>query len=335
VTVVVALADVNYNFKGVVTSAQLPLLFGIGAQYACIGKDALKVTAGGSGTRAITIATAPQGVWGDGVLSIWNSATNLNVAVVSSGTRYDTLVVRRTWQPASSPTGTAQLMLLTGGSSKAIAASRTTNRGVTTSDQPIALIRCSAGQTTITDADITDLRCWAGQGGGLVAESVEALQYLGDKGTSVRIDDYRHTRIEDALSGTLLWSVSLEAIPLAGARFIRARRGVNDDFPSGEAALLAASGASMPAGLYLISAAWHMRAVAGTGTAALRAAVSGSASWTEQVDLTTAIGIYGLTVPYEHPGGTLTVTLYASMAPGLSGRVTEGTQVTAMWVGPT
>jgi hypothetical protein len=327
-------ANSNFGFKGTISSAETPQVLGNGSLYSIVGKDDLEVTAGGAGDRAVTVAAGSA--WGDGVLSKWTTGATLNcTANVGTTTRYDTVVIRRTWTPAGTLTGSATLMVLAGGSGGVIAPSRQTARGTGSSDQPLALVPVPPGSAVVGSP--SDLRCWTGEGGGLVVEALGALQYLGSKGSTVRLGDYRYTRMEDA-SGTLYWSVSLEAISPAGARFIRARRGTNDDFPSGEAALLAASGASMPAGLYLISAAWHMRTAPGSasGTVALRAAVTGggSQSWSEQVDLTSSIGVYPLTVPYQHPGGALTVTLFASMAPGLTGRVTAGTQVTAMWVGP-
>jgi len=50
------LADVNYGFLGEVTSAQTPLVLGKGALYSVESVGALKVTAGGTGDRAITVA---------------------------------------------------------------------------------------------------------------------------------------------------------------------------------------------------------------------------------------------------------------------------------------
>lgn len=176
-------ADVNYGFKGEVTSAQTPLIFGIGSRYAVIGTG-LKATAGGAGDRAVTVS--PGVAWGDGVLSMWNTSGTVNAAANGTGqTRWDTLVVRRHWQPASTPRGTSTLMLLTGGAQKAVAVSRKTDRGVTDSDQPIALVPIAPGSAVAGTP--VGLRCWSGAGGGLVAESVEALQYLAEVGSVVQV----------------------------------------------------------------------------------------------------------------------------------------------------
>lgn len=197
-------ANSNLNFKGTVSSADLPQLFGRPALYSVDGKDALKVTAGGAGDRAVTVA--PGNAWGDAVLSKWTTGAVLNAAANTTlPTRWDTVVIRRTWTPAGTPTGTATLMILTGGSSAAIAPGRLTDRGVTSSDQPIALVPI-AQNAALAGAPI-DLRVWTGEGGGLVAEHVAALQYLGSKGTSVKIGTTTHTRMEDS-SGTLYWAKS-------------------------------------------------------------------------------------------------------------------------------
>lgn len=198
-------ANSNFGFKGTVSSAETPQVLGNGSLYSVVGKDALKVTAGGTGDRAVTVAAGDA--WGDGVLSKWTTGDNTRTCAANTTlpTRWDTVVIRRTWTPAGSPTGTASLLILTGGSSAAIAAGRTTGRGVTTSDQPIALV--PVPQNSATVGTPVDLRVWAGEGGGLVAENVAALQYLSGKGTTVRVGDVTYTRMEDG-TGTLYWAAS-------------------------------------------------------------------------------------------------------------------------------
>lgn len=206
-------ANSNYGFKGAVSSAETPQVLGNGSLYSVEGKDDLKVTAGGTGDRAVTVAAAPNGAWGDAVLSKWTTGANLNCAANSTGsTRYDTVVIRRTWTPAGTPTGTATLMVLTGGSSVAIAAGRLTDRGITSSDQPIALVPVPNGSAVVGTP--IDLRCWTGEGGGLVAEHVAALQYMGSKGSQVQIGTTTYTRLEDG-TGTSVWGATGPAQQLA------------------------------------------------------------------------------------------------------------------------
>lgn len=193
-------ADVNYGFKGEVTSAQTPLVLGKGALYSVVG-GGLSAAPGGAGDRSVTVT--PGIAWGDGVLSIWNASGTVNAAANSTGqTRWDTLVIRRHWQPTSTPRGTATLMLLTGGAQKAIAATRKTDRGVTDSDQPIALVPIAPG-SAVAGAPV-GIRCWSGAGGGLVGENVEALQYLADLGTTVRVGAGRYTYMLDS-TGSPYW----------------------------------------------------------------------------------------------------------------------------------
>lgn len=204
-------ADVNYGFKGEVTSAVTPIVLGRGVLYSVEGPLDLQVTSGGGGDRAVSVRQGSA--WGDGVLSTWNTGAVLNGASVASGSRWDTVVIRREWTPESSPTGTATLMLLQGSSTRAISVSRTTDAGVTTSDQPIALVRFQAGQTAAQE--IVDLRTWAGAGGGMVAVSDAALAYLNAPGTQVQIGFTQYTRT--MIGGSPQWTTAnlsnLENLP--------------------------------------------------------------------------------------------------------------------------
>lgn len=193
-------ADSNYGFFGEVTSAQTPVILGRGVRYSVEGPTDLAVSIGGSGDRAVSVAAGSA--WGDGVLSQWDAGATLNGAAVSSGSRWDTVVIRREWTPQSSPTGTATLMLLSGGSSQAISVNRTTDAGVTTSDQPLALVRFAAGQTAAQQ--VVDLRAWAGAGGGYVAQSTDVRSYLDSVGTQLLIGSTLHFRRLSTL-GTPEW----------------------------------------------------------------------------------------------------------------------------------
>lgn len=192
-----ALADRNVGFAGQVLTADWAVIAGRGARYSCLNPNDLRLTIA-AGDRAVSIATAPDGVWGDGVLSFWNTSTTLTANSVSSGSRWDTVVIRRNWA-----TSTSTLMILQGGTSKAIASSRTNNPGATTSDQPLWLIRVQSGQTAIQE--VVDLRCWSGAGGVPVAVDPVALGYLSDLGTVVRIGESWWVRNRNS-SGTTVWS---------------------------------------------------------------------------------------------------------------------------------
>lgn len=197
------LADSNAGFKGTVDTAQWARMASMGVRFAVLSGGALKVTAGGSGDRAVTVAAGEA--WGDGVLSTFNTGTNLNGTAVGSGTRWDTLAVRRTWQPALSPTGLAELVIVTGSTSKAVSSGLTDDAGATTSDQPIALLRFQSGSAVVQE--IVDLRVWSGMGG-LVAANTDALGYLTEVGTGVDVAGVgRYVRQLDG-SGNAVWSLS-------------------------------------------------------------------------------------------------------------------------------
>jgi hypothetical protein len=195
-------ATTNVGFKGPITSAQTPGMLSKGVKFAALTAGALKVTAA-VGTRALSVAAGT--VWGDGILSTWDTATSLTgTAVASSGYRWDTVYVKHTWQPLSSPTGKAEIRLHAGTASKTISG-RATAVGTGAADQPIALVRFDYGSTVATE--IVDLRVW-GENGGLYANNVEVLQYINEPGASIRIGDVQYDRVVDPSSGAVSWSTT-------------------------------------------------------------------------------------------------------------------------------
>lgn len=127
-----------------------------------------------------TISIAPGIGWGHHVLDESDSNYTLQGGAVSSGSRWDTVVLRRNWAPIGG--GPSAFRLNPGTGTRAIA-SRQTNPG-TLDDQPIALVQFTAGQTQPTA--IVDLRCWAANGGVEAADKL-ALDYLGRPGAAVKI----------------------------------------------------------------------------------------------------------------------------------------------------
>jgi hypothetical protein len=164
------------------------------SQYGVAGYGDWRVTAGGGGDRAISIAAGLG--WGHGVTDINVGTVVLNVPSVASGSRWDTVVARRVWG-----TGTTSFQLVTGTSARSIAGARTNTPG-TDDGQPIALARVVAGSSTV--AEIVDLRCIPGDGG-IVAFDSAALQYLSRVGTVARIGNVRWERIT-ATNGTPTWA---------------------------------------------------------------------------------------------------------------------------------
>ena len=125
-----------------------------------------------------TVRIAPGVVWGRGVRDTNDTNIDVSIPLVSSGTRWDLIVARRTWG-----TSTTTVVRVAGTSTKGIPAGRTVGPGVV-DDQPLALVKVTAGSTAITE--LVDLRCFGGAGG-LQALDKLALQYLNFPGALVQV----------------------------------------------------------------------------------------------------------------------------------------------------
>src|SRR5690606_8999922 len=192
-------ADRNFGFEGTVSTAEWAVMSTKGARFAVVGPDDMAVTQG-NGDRGVAVSAGSA--WGDGVLSEWDTGANLNGSQVAAGARWDTVAIRRDWLEA-----TTELVLLEGGSDRAISSNRANDPGATVSDQPIALVRFDAGSTVV--AAIVDLRTWVGDGGGVIAASPEVRQFYNGRGTHLTIGDRTWVRTRDS-SGAAVWE-SLEA----------------------------------------------------------------------------------------------------------------------------
>lgn len=148
------------------------------SEYGVSGTTDWKVTAHATMDRGVNIATGSG--WGHGVLSTSDATVSLQGASVSSGDRWDMVVARRNW---SGTGGTTTFVIIQGSSSKTLP-SRNNTPG-TIDDQPIALLRFTAGQTAVQE--IIDLRCWS-RNGGLVVKSDLALGYLTKLGARVKLN---------------------------------------------------------------------------------------------------------------------------------------------------
>lgn len=193
------MADRNVGFKGTVDTADWAMIAGQGARYSVGGATDLRVSPA-TADRSVTIR--PGTAWGDGVLSEFDTSTSLQANSISSGERWDTVVVRRTWQPDSTPTGTAQLMIIAGSSTKTVASSRKTAAGTDESDQPIALIRVRAGLSQVQE--VADLRAW--HGGALTVADEAAMGYLDDPGATLNLGERQYRRVINA-AGNAVWIV--------------------------------------------------------------------------------------------------------------------------------
>ena len=174
------MAITSIGYDGSVNESQwakmIPLVGS--SHYGVAGSADWKVTAHATMDRGLNIATGAG--WGHGVYDESDATVSLQAATVSSGSRWDMVVMRRNW---SGTGGSSTLVLVQGGATKALP-SRNTTPG-TIDDQPIALVRFTAGQTAVQE--IIDLRCWA-RNGGLVARDQLALTYLNQPGARVKVN---------------------------------------------------------------------------------------------------------------------------------------------------
>lgn len=150
-----------------------------------------RVTGGADRTVRVTGGTAQ----GYGIRDTESDAyVDVQLDPVSSGHRWDEIVLRRDWSAE-----TTSLAVIQGGSTRALP-TRNEQPGIL-DDQPIALARVQAGEQYVTD--VVDLRCWAGDGG-LTAVDTLALAYLDVPGTRVSIGDTIYTYIV-LPNGTTRW----------------------------------------------------------------------------------------------------------------------------------
>lgn len=164
------------GFDGTVDYAEWATLTShMGAQYGVVGKDSFAVAIG-AGDRVLTVQ--PGTAAGQGILDASDAVESLTGAPVASGNRWDLVALRRAWGSS-----TSTLVLIQGGSTASLPA-RSTNPGVE-DDQPLALVRFSAGQTAAQE--IIDLRVWNGDGG-LAARHLLVRDYLDRIGTRIWIN---------------------------------------------------------------------------------------------------------------------------------------------------
>lgn len=125
--------------------------------------------------RTVRIGTGTA--WGRGVRDVKDTVSDVPIPSVTTGTRWDLIVARRTWG-----TSTTSVALVTGTAAKGIPAGRLVGPGVV-DDQPLALAKVTAGSATITE--LVDLRAFGGGAGGLQVLDKLALQYLKFPGAMV------------------------------------------------------------------------------------------------------------------------------------------------------
>ncbi|WP_457948319.1 hypothetical protein ACTAQI_20365 [Pseudarthrobacter sp. alpha12b] len=139
-----------------------------------------KVTAVAGQDRTVSI-NAGRG-FGHGVTDKTVDNDTIQLATISSGSRWDLIVARRDWTPTA---GVTKFEKVNGGATATIPGGRLYGPG-NIDDQPLALVQVTAGQTQPTA--IIDLRTWTGDGGGLVANHDLVRSYLNQVGTRININ---------------------------------------------------------------------------------------------------------------------------------------------------
>lgn len=179
----------SIGYAGQITAANWATLApSLGRAYSIGTMPSLRCTVA-SGDRRITVASGQA--FGHGIADTFTAETKAFDAQ-ASGIRYDTLVVRRHWGNKATT-----LEIVKGTSTKAIAAARQATPGAV-DDQPIALIRITAGSTVpIIEAD---LRCWVNTGGALALHEL-ALSYL-DTGLGAHVRIGTDEWVMQSLNGT-------------------------------------------------------------------------------------------------------------------------------------
>lgn len=154
---------INFGFDGDLTEDQISTWAQYlgGPLYNFGGNGDWKVT-DAAGDRAVQVA-AGWG-YGKGVLSFNGGPVSVQSSAVSSGSRWDLIAARRDWS-----TNTTVFTVVEGTATRQIPAPRTSRlNGVgNTDDQPLALVRYTAGQTE--PQEILDLRVINGLGRDLLA----------------------------------------------------------------------------------------------------------------------------------------------------------------------
>jgi hypothetical protein len=134
---------------------------------------------------------------------------SVTLSPLVSGARVDVVVLRRSWTPASSPTGTTSVQVVSGSSLSAALAALQRAPGTTGGDdQPLGAFQVAAVGGTASVSLLADLRVWSANGG-MAAISDSVLSVLDTPGTTVRIGESTWTRVVSA-AGVASWSQGLQ-----------------------------------------------------------------------------------------------------------------------------
>lgn len=269
-----------------------------------------KVTAVTGADRTVSIA-AGRG-FGLGVIDKTVDNDTIQLAPITSGSRWDLIAVRRDPTPSA---GISSFIAISGGATPVIPGGRLVGPGI--HDQPLALVQVTAGQTQPTG--FIDLRTWVGDGGGLVANHDLVRSFLNKAGTRLNINGIDWVRRVGA-NDTNEWAqLSPQAWEISRAV------GGSSTF-STLANLAETTISAAPAGLYLITGQAALRSAAGAnGHAFVRAgATTEPIRWELDAKFQTATP----SMFYTHTGGNLYISVGYTPSAGTAECVGSGTGVT-------
>lgn len=174
------MAIISVGYDGVINETQwADMIKKVGScDYGVVDVNDWNVSIVTGADRTVSIA-AGKG-WGHGIFDEITANITIQLDTISSGSRWDLIVMRRNWTGAG---GLSTIEKVNGSAAKEIPATRAVGPGVI-DEQPLALVQVTAGQTQPTA--IVDLRCW-GSNGGLFAKDDLAKNYLNKVGAELRI----------------------------------------------------------------------------------------------------------------------------------------------------
>lgn len=155
----------------------------MGARYTVAGPGDLAASV--NTAQARTVRIAPGVAVGCGVIDTVTT-TDVQLPVVSSGSRWFLIVLKRVWGATKASTITFVNIPQTG----ITLPTRATTPG-TEDDQPIALALVSANQAQVQN--VIDTRVWATNGGAVARDDI-VRQYLTQVGSTVTIGNVLHVR---------------------------------------------------------------------------------------------------------------------------------------------
>lgn len=166
----------NIGFNGKLTEVTM--------QQSALGRGASRFGVRGVNDFALTVTgfsgvVSPGEGHAYGITSIQDTPTNLTFGTVSTGTRWDTVALRRDSTPPTG--GVASIVVLPGGPTQGLALGLQNDPGVTT-DQPLWLVPVTSAGAGVP----VDMRVWWNDGG-LVCAGPAALTYMNELGTYIHV----------------------------------------------------------------------------------------------------------------------------------------------------